>query len=247
MDRLTELLGNAYPPVAIYHTPTVPEDCGKPIETHCVINSFLIPAMKEGKSVCGGPGDMHCGGPQSGFCIEEGGRRERLLDAYSSKNGYFDSPERVKRNYIDPLRLPFTTDEYIVFEPLDRTMERGIEPEVVVFLADPLHISALTVLAGYARESDDAPVEMRFALGCENLYLMPMIESRKENPKCIVGFTDFYVRKIIDPDKFSFSIPYALYKKMNANADDSFLTRGRWNQPYDPNAKHGHHAQKSDS
>ena len=247
MDRLTELLDNQYPPIAIYHTPIVPDNSEKAAEEHCIIRSFFIPALKEGRSIYGAPEDLRCGGPISGFCIEESGRRDMLLDAYSTKNGYFDSPERVKQNYIDPLRLPFTTKEYIVFEPLTKAIERRAEPEVVVFLADPLHISALTVLAGYARESSDAPVEMRFALGCENLYLMPIIESQKENPKCIVGFTDFYVRKIIDPDKFSFSIPYKLYVKMNAQAEDSFLTRGRWNQPYDPNAKHGHHAAKTNN
>ncbi|MBO4502495.1 MAG: DUF169 domain-containing protein [Candidatus Methanomethylophilus sp.] len=247
MDRLTELLDNQYPPIAIYHTTEVPDWCEKAAEVHCIINSFFIPAIKEGRSIYGGPEDIHCGGPISGFCIEDGGRRSMLEEAYSTKNGYFDSPQRVRDNYLKPLALPFTTKDYIVFEPLSKALDRGIEPEVVVFLADPLHISALTVLAGYARESTDAPVELRFALGCENLYLMPMIESRKEDPKCIVGFTDFYVRKIIDPDKFSFSIPYKLYTKMVSQAEDSFLSKGRWNLPYDDYKKSKHHSSKTDS
>ena len=247
MDRLTELLDNVYPPVAIYHTSTVPDYCEKVSDDHCVIRSFFIPALKEGRSICGGPDDLRCGGPISGFCVGGGGRRDILEEAYSTKNGYFDSPQRVRDNYLDALPLPFFTKAYIVFEPLSKAIEHGAKPEVVVFLADPLHISALTVLAGYARESDDSPVEMRFALGCENLYLMPMIESQKENPKCIVGFTDFFVRKIIDPDKFSFSIPYELYEKMNSYADSSFLSKGRWNLPYDDYKKSKHHSSKTDS
>ena len=229
MGRLVELLGNQYPPVAIYHSREIPDGSEPVAKEHCIVRSFFLPAVKEGRSIYGGPKDVRCGGPMSGFCISDDEKRLFLADAYSNMNGYFDSPERVKRNYLGMLPVPFVTGEYIVFEPLSRTLERGIEPEVVVFLADPLHISALMVLAGFSRESTDSPVEMRYALGCENLYLMPMLESKKKDPKCIIGFTEFAVRRAIDPDKFSFSIPYRLFRKMDENAENSFLAKGRWN------------------
>lgn len=235
MGKLVELLDNQYPPIAIYHTKDVPEDSEKVVEEHCIIRSFFLPSVKEGRSIYGAPMDLRCGGPMSGFCISDSDKRMGLADAYSTMNGYFDSPKRVVDNYLDMLPVPFTTEDYIVFEPLSKTQARGIEPEVVVFFADPQHISALMVLAGYARESNDSPVEMRYALSCENLYLMPILESRKENPKCIVGLTEFFVRKFVDPDKFSFSIPYSLYKKMDGYAEETFLSKGRWNKPLDPN------------
>ena len=231
---LVELLENPYPPVAVYHCRTAPFGSERVSDDHCVIRSFFLPAVKEGRSVYGSPSDIRCGGPASGFCIRDDEHRIELADAYSKGNGYFDSPERVVDNYLDALPVPFTTGDVIVFEPLSTALERGIEPEVVVFLTDPLHISALMTLAGYARESSDSPVEMRYALGCENLYLMPILESRKEDPKCVIGLTEFFVRKFIDPDKFSFSIPYSLFRKMDGYAEETFLSRGRWNKPLDP-------------
>ena len=79
--------------------------------------------------------------------------------------------------------------------------------------------------AGYARKGNDSPVEMRYALGCENLYLMPILESRKEDPKCIIGFTEFAVRRAVDPDKFSFSVPYPLFRTMDENAENRSLLK----------------------
>ena len=229
MGGLIELLGNQYPPVAIYRSQKVSDRYERVAKEHCVVRSFFLPALKEGRSIYGGKKDLCCGGPMSGFCISDDEKRMFLADAYSRMNGYFDSPERVINNYLNVLPVPFTRDDYIVFEPLSKALDNDIEPEVVVFLVDPLHLSALMVLAGYSRKSDDSPVEMRYALGCENLYLMPILENMKENPKCIIGLTEFSVRRFIDPDKFSFSIPYRLYKKMDEEASKSFLSLGRWN------------------
>ena len=229
MGRMEDLIDNEYPPVAIYHVNGFPDYCEKMSPEHCVIKAFFLPAAKEGRSICGNPKDIRCGGPASGFCLsmEHDGI---LKEAYSVKNGYFDSPERVVNNYFEALPVPFTRDDLIVFEPLSKAIGRGKVPEVVVYLADPLHISALMTLAGYCRKSNDSPVDMRFALGCENIYLMPMLEESKDDPRCVIGFTEFYVRKFVDPDKFSFSIPYSLYKRMEAYADDTFLTKVKWNR-----------------
>ncbi|MCQ2078955.1 MAG: DUF169 domain-containing protein [archaeon] len=223
---LQDLLGNPHPPVAIYRSETIPEGSERPAREHCAIKGYFLPAVMEGKSICGGPEDIFCGGPKSGFCIGVDPVRDELAECYA-QTGYFESPELARRNYTDVVKGT-PSDEYIVFEPLARTRERGIDPDVVVFLADPLHISALMDLAGYARRTDDEPVAMRYALACEQLYLLPLIEGRKENPKCILGLTELFVRKLVDSDKFSFAIPYGLYRTMESNAGKSFLTKRVW-------------------
>ena len=69
---------------------------------------------------------------------------------------------------------------------------------------------------------------------------MPILESRKEDPKCIIGFTEFAVRRAVDPDKFSFSVPYPLFRTMDENAEKSLLAKGRWNMTQDEKEKMEH-------
>ena len=40
--------------------------------------------------------------------------------------------------------------------------------------------------------------------------------------------TDLYARRFIDHDKFTFSVPYKLYLRMEQNVDRSFLGKDSW-------------------
>lgn len=50
--------------------------------------------------------------------------------------------------------------------------------------------------------------------------------------EAVVGLTDisarFYLRKILDRDILSFTVPFVLFEEMESNVAESFLSRSAW-------------------
>ncbi len=229
MGKLVELLKNEYAPISVYHTLERPEGSESPAESeHCAIRAFFRPAMFEHRSICAKRDGVRCLGAVSGLAVGAEDDRDMLPGMYSDRTPYFDSQERCRRNYIDLLPPRGDAEHYVVFEPLERTLSRGVEPEVVIFLVDPTHLAALTYLAGYDREDTEPPVVLRYALSCEQMVLMPILEGEKQNPKAVIGMTELSTRSMVDMDKLTFSIPYKLFRKMDTNAERSFLAVNPW-------------------
>lgn len=90
------------------------------------------------------------------------------------------------------------------------------KPKVVTFLSDPDQLSALVVLANYARPGIDN-VRIPFGAGCASLALYPFHEAAQANPRAVIGLTDisarFYLRKILGRDILSFTVPWTLYEE----------------------------------
>ncbi len=53
-------------------------------------------------------------------------------------------------------------------------------------------------------------------------------ESKKENPRAIVGLIDITVRPMIESNMLSFSIPYKMFLDMEENVEGSFLEKDLW-------------------
>ena len=67
-----------------------------------------------------------------------------------------------------------------------------------------------------------------FSSGCQSLFLLPYDESKKDNPKAVVGLTDITVRPMVEPDMLSFSVPYKMFVDMEENVRGSFLEKKSW-------------------
>ncbi|WP_242966463.1 DUF169 domain-containing protein [Clostridium sp. BSD9I1] len=65
-------------------------------------------------------------------------------------------------------------------------------PEVIIFYVNTNQLSALTVLANYYRPGYEN-VMMPFSSGCQSLFLLPYAESKKKNPRAVVGLILRYV------------------------------------------------------
>lgn len=100
---------------------------------------------------------------------------------------------------------------------------------MIVFYVNPNQLSALTVLANYYRVGYEN-VMIPFASGCQSLFLIPYAESKKENPKAVVGLIDITVRPMVEPDMLSFSIPYKMFLDMEKNVEGSFLEKKLWHK-----------------
>ena len=130
------------------------------------------------------------------------------------------------KSFLDALPYYDVPTEYVVFKPLE-TLLPGEAPEVVVFLATPDQISALTVLANYARHSSDNVI-VPFGAGCHSIGIIPLNERKSDNPRGVIGLIDISARKHVEKDILSFSVPYKMFLEMENNVEESFLTMDEW-------------------
>jgi len=156
--------------------------------------------------------------------------REEMYEHFVHGEGYVQTPAGVKR-FVQCLPIMQIPKKYVVLKPLAAVDPAQETPEVVAFLADPDQLSALVVLANYAR-GDNENVIIPYAAGCQTLGIYPYQEARSERPRAVVGLTDLSARlelhKLLAPGLLTFAVPWRLFQEMEHNVPDSFLERGTW-------------------
>lgn len=160
----------------------------------------------------------------------------RFADDFRVGERYQKTPELVKR-WIEGLPITELPSRYVVFKPLAEVDAARETPATVVMVADADQVSALVVLANYARRGREN-VTIPWAAGCQNIGLLPFAEGRSENPRAVVGLTDIsarkYVRKALGADVLTFAMPWPLFLEMEANVEGSFLERPSWASLQEP-------------
>ena len=164
------------------------------------------------------------------FCKTEIGRKiAEDLPELMKGEGYVQTPG-LARNFVDSLPMIDAPARYVVLKPLELVSDDE-EPKVVVFLVNPDQLSALVVLANYARESS-VNVIAPFGAGCHQICILPLQEGESGEPKAIIGLTDLSARKrmmkMVDKDMLSFSVPFKMFQEMEGNVEGSFLEKETW-------------------
>jgi len=160
------------------------------------------------------------------FCQSEIGKNiVKNLPALEHGEAYKKTPEFAK-SFIDALPYYDVPTEYVVFKPLEKLLS-GEKPEVVVFLAAPDQLSAMVVLANYARHGGDNVI-VPMGAGCHSICIIPLNEGKSDNPRGVIGLIDVSARKHVAKDILSFSVPYKMFLEMESNVEESFLTRDEW-------------------
>jgi uncharacterized protein (DUF169 family) len=161
--------------------------------------------------------------------LKEANAPKIFIEEYAEGEGFFKTPELASKwssNF--PMNEP--EGPFVVIKPL-KDIKPGETPKVVSFLADQDQLSALVVLANFARHGADN-VRIPFGPGCGSFGRLPFDEAGKETPLAVIGLTDisarFYVRKILGKDILSFTVPFGMFEEMESNAPESFLTRHAW-------------------
>ncbi|HWP97614.1 MAG TPA: DUF169 domain-containing protein [Syntrophomonadaceae bacterium] len=131
----------------------------------------------------------------------------------------------IARKFVEQLPIREVAGEYVVFKPLEKVVD-GEEPAVVAFLVNPDQLSALVVMANYARESNENVIAP-FGAGCHSI-LFAYAEAEKDEPRAVIGFIDITVRKHVEKDILSFTIPYKMFLEMEAEVEGSFLQTEQW-------------------
>jgi len=157
---------------------------------------------------------------------------EELYDDLLHGERYKETPALV-RSFLDTLPMTDIPFEYVVFKPLGEVDERQETPATVVFLVDMDQLSALVVLANYARESTESVI-IPHAAGCQSIGIYPFHEALSEKPRGVVGLVDIsarvQIKRQLREDLMSFAAPVAMFREMEANVPGSFLQRNTWKE-----------------
>ncbi len=162
------------------------------------------------------------------FASSEVGRQVvRNLPAIEQGEGYCKTPE-LGYKLINALPMRDIPAKYVVFKPLDKVT--GDErPVVIVFLANPDQLSALIVMTNYAKEPGNNVIAP-FAAGCHSIGIIPYREAESDNPRAVLGLYDISVRKLVDKDILSLTVPYKMFLEMENNVEGSFLEKHEWQE-----------------
>lgn len=153
-----------------------------------------------------------------------------FLEKFRHGEGYLKSAELVKQ-FIDNMPITEVPTKYVLFKPLSEVSPAAEEPQVIVLLADPDQLSALIVLANYARQGNEN-VTAPFAAGCQQIGIFAYREARSPSPRAVIGLTDLSARnnlkRSLDRNLFSFAVPWRMFQEMEENVEGSFLQKGTW-------------------
>ena len=143
---------------------------------------------------------------------------------------YRKNPELV-HDFIAELPITDVPTRYVLFKPLG-DVAAGLEtPRTVVFVVDADQLSALVILANYARRGIENVI-IPWAAGCQTIGILPYAEGDREHPRAVVGLTDISarkaVRKTLGKDHLTFAMPWRLFQKMEENVSGSFLEHRTW-------------------
>ena len=168
-------------------------------------------------------------GRQVGEGVKEAAGKEFAEDFLKGER-YVKHPDLVKE-WIDELPITDPVSKYVLFKPLSDVNPDAETPATVVFVADADQLSALVILANYARHGRENVI-IPWAAGCQTVGLLPFQEGRSENPRAVVGLTDIsarkYTRKLLGKEYITFAMPWTLFQEMEAHVDGSFLGRPTW-------------------
>ncbi|SCM78404.1 conserved hypothetical protein [uncultured Sporomusa sp.] len=232
-SEIAERLKLRYAPVAVLFTNEKPEKALEFAEGRWGCAAAMLTAAAKGRQAVFSRSTFGCPGGSVGLGLGNmypnfpGGFEYFLSigkEGYREGEAYKKTPE-LAESFVEALPIQEIPEQYVVFKPLaEATAE---EPRVVVFYANPDQLSALVVLANYGRPGNDN-VMIPFGAGCQSTCLIPWNEASQERPRAVVGMTDISARPVIDADLLSFSVPFCMFKEMEANVAGSFLDKHAW-------------------
>jgi len=239
-SALLDALNLSHRPLAIRLTDERPHDAlqFKAGRWGCVAAMLL--AATQGKTAVFDRGTFGCpgGGTGLGFgrayegfpieCLLSTGGRFDLPDGqvrdFGAGERFLASPE-VARRWVASLPIREVPTDYVVVEPLDQ-LAPDATPALVWLLVDPDQLSALVYLAGFRRGAAET-VTAPWGAACQTI-LFALAEADRPEPRGVIGFFDISQRHRIDRDLLSLTLPWALYRDLEADVDASFLRTEPW-------------------
>lgn len=196
----------------------------------CMIGQ-LAPVLRKGRTLAfthetlGCPGGVrYCGFPSeytSGFkfFLSCGIPGEMEGERYKKM------PELVEK-YMMKMPVPRAEGKYIVFKRWDM-LHREDNPQAVIFFAPPDVLAGLFTLANFASPEQHSVISP-FCSGCGSIISYPLAESKRAEPRAVLGMFDVSARPFVKDGVLSFAAPMKKFRAMVGDMDESFLTTGSW-------------------
>lgn len=140
---------------------------------------------------------------------------------------YKKTPELVDR-VIKETPVPEAEGKYLVFKPWVK-VQPDETPRAVVFFVPPDAVSGLFTLANFRRAGEPGVI-CPFSSGCGSIIGHPLAESRKADPRAVLGMFDPSARPHVEADFLSFAVPWTFFLEMNEDMNESFLITSTWEQ-----------------
>lgn len=184
--------------------------------------------------------DGFCGFLSSGNHDSETGRQigagiaasggKQLADDFLHGERYLKSPE-VTRQFLDALPMRDIPAKYVIVQPLEQCDPACDDIKSVTFFAEPHALSALVILANHAGPGLEN-VAIPYAAACQVIGILAYRELEREHPRALVGITDIsarkHVRGSLGPHIMSFTAPWPVFLRMEANVATAFFERETW-------------------
>ncbi|WP_418790859.1 DUF169 domain-containing protein [Phosphitispora sp. TUW77] len=208
------------------------------------VAAMLVAASKKGQVAFFDRNSFGCpgGGTGLGFgdkygrfpihCLLSTGIKEMAAQTGSAGSAraegerFYKNPE-IAGKWVNSLPFTDVPTEYVVFKPWEHVTERD-EPKLIVFFANADQLSALVVMADYSRGTNQS-ITAPFGAACQSI-LFGYAEAEKDNPRGVIGFFDISQRKAVDKETLTFTVPYKMFKEMEANVAGSFLDMHVWHK-----------------
>jgi hypothetical protein len=114
----------------------------------------------------------------------------------------------------------------IIFKRWDQLNEND-QPDVVIFFAKPDVLSGLFTLANFD-QTDPNTTFTPFGAGCGTIVHYPYLESRKDNPRAVIGMFDPSARPCVPENMLTFAVPMVRFEKMIGYMEETFLITPTW-------------------
>jgi hypothetical protein len=234
MQRWSKYFPGAELPIAFYYT----DDAGQiPVHRitpgseamHCFVHDLA--AIRQGKSLSFDTKSIACFGGKRylGFSQNLMPNFEYFLSCgipgKVEGERYKKTPELVKE-FLKSGPTFIAPAKYIVFKRWDM-LEESDQPTVVIFYAPPDVLSGLFTLANFDEPTNES-VFCPMGAGCGTIIQYPLLESKSERPRCVLGMFDVSARPGVEPTHLTFSAPMQKFERMVSNMDESFLITESW-------------------
>jgi hypothetical protein len=198
-------------------------------EWSCIICELA--RVRKGESLSYNETNLRCGGSRRYLGYARGMRPnfEYFLSCgipgEMEGERYIRTPEMVREMMKEMKYIP-AEGKFINFKRWDK-VEKGEEPEAVIFFATPDVLSGLFTLANFDQVNGDGVIAP-FGSGCGAIIHKALLEKDKSNPRAILGMFDPSARPCVQENTLSFSIPMKKFLSMQANMDESFMITETW-------------------